>query len=106
MAFACVSLYATSVRYGVAVPSMLVSHRVFQKFSLPLKKPRCTPAARAASTALRCPPDQYSSCPTVMKTFGLAAPVSELPYRSVSTPVWYLTLNPLASSQRVIGYSA
>src|SRR5947207_15189272 len=35
-AFACVSLYVTRVRYGVFVPSMLDSQRVFQKISLPL----------------------------------------------------------------------
>ena len=45
-------------------PSMLVSQRVFQNTSLPLKNARCTPAARAASTLARCPPDQYSSWPT------------------------------------------
>src|SRR3954469_12396282 len=37
LASACVSLYVTSVRYGVPAPSMLFSHRVFQKISLPLK---------------------------------------------------------------------
>jgi hypothetical protein len=42
------------VRWGVAVPSMLGSQRVFQKISLPLKKARRTPASRAASTAARC----------------------------------------------------
>ena len=71
---------------------MLSSKRVFQNMSLPVKSARCTPALRAASTALRCPSDQYSSWPTVRNTFGLAAPVSELPKRSVSTPDWYLTL--------------
>ena len=35
------------------VPSMLFSHRVFQKTSLPLKKARLTPASRAASTFSR-----------------------------------------------------
>jgi len=56
------------VRYGVPEPSMAVSQRVFQNTSLPLKKARFTPASRAASTFARCPPDQYSSCPTDMKT--------------------------------------
>jgi len=31
LALACVSLYVTSVRKGVASPSVLLSHRVFQK---------------------------------------------------------------------------
>src|SRR5207249_4329954 len=60
-AFACVSLYVTRVRYGVAAPSTLASHRVFQNTWLPLKKARFTPAPRAASNAARCAPDQYSS---------------------------------------------
>ncbi len=47
---------------------MLFSQRVFQKISLPLKNARFTPALRAAVTLLRCPPDQYSSCPTDMNT--------------------------------------
>jgi hypothetical protein len=64
LAPACVSLYDTSVRYGVFDVSMLFSHRVFQKISLPLKNARCTPAARAASTFARCRADQYSSWPT------------------------------------------
>src|SRR5437868_2104574 len=36
-ALACVSLYATIVRFGVFEPSMLFSQRVFQKILLPLK---------------------------------------------------------------------
>ena len=32
---------------------MLLSHRVFQKISLPLKNARLTPALRAASTLAR-----------------------------------------------------
>src|ERR1700756_2539118 len=60
-ALKCVSLYVTSVRYGVFEPSVLASHRVFQNTSLPLKKARLTPAFRAASTFARCPADQYSS---------------------------------------------
>src|SRR3989442_259381 len=78
LAFAWVSLYETSVRYGVLLPSMLGSQRVFQKISLPLKNARFTPAARAVSTFARCPPDQYSSCPTDMNTpwcRSLVAPV-------------------------------
>src|SRR5215210_2549669 len=59
LAPASVSLYETRVRYGVPLPSMLFSHRVFQNTSLPLKNPRLTPASRAASTRVRCPPDQY-----------------------------------------------
>ena len=42
------------MRYGVPEPSMLVSQRVFQNTSLPLKKARWTPASRAASTLARC----------------------------------------------------
>ena len=42
---------------------MLFSQRVFQNTSLPLKKARLTPASRAASTFVRCWPDQYSSWP-------------------------------------------
>ena len=49
------------MRYGCAGPSMLVSQRVFQNISLPLKNARLTPASRAASTLARCWPDQYSS---------------------------------------------
>jgi hypothetical protein len=40
---------------------MLLSQRVFQKASLPLKKARWTPASLAASTLARWGPDQYSS---------------------------------------------
>ena len=63
---------------------MLVSQRVFQNTSLPLKKARLTPASRAASTLARCPPDQYSSWPTDRKTpwFLIRAPL-----RSLSTSV-------------------
>ena len=50
---------------------MLVSQRVFQNDSLPLKNARLTPASRAASTLARCAPDQYSSCPTDRKTLWL-----------------------------------
>ena len=65
---------------------MLVSQRVFQKTSLPLKKAKCTPglALRAASTLARCPPDQYSSWPTDKNTLWLR---SSAPERSLSTPV-------------------
>src|SRR5262245_56790094 len=52
-ALACVSLYVTSVRYGVALGSMLGSQRVFQNTSLPLKNARLMPAPRAASTFAR-----------------------------------------------------
>ena len=57
---------------------MLVSQRVFQKISLPLKNARFTPASRAASTFARCAPDQYSSWPTdrndlVLEQLGAAA---------------------------------
>ena len=45
-------------------PAVLASQRVFQNTSLPLMKTRLMPAARAASTLLRCRPDQYSSWPT------------------------------------------
>ncbi len=60
---------------------MLFSQRVFQNTSLPLKNARLTPAARAASTFLRCWPDQYSSWPEEMKTLWFS---SRLPLRSVS----------------------
>ena len=83
-AFACVSLYETRVRYAVPEASMLASHRVFQKTSLPLKKARSTPASRAASTLARCPADQYSSWPTDRNTLCSR---SSAPRRSVSTPV-------------------
>src|SRR5439155_3474945 len=53
LAPASVSLYATSVRYGVFEPSMLASYRVFQNISLPLKNARLTPALRAASICAR-----------------------------------------------------
>src|SRR5437899_10546133 len=46
-ALACVSLYVTSVRYGVCDASVLVSQRVFQDISLPLPNTRWTPAVRA-----------------------------------------------------------
>ena len=64
----CVSLYETSVRYGVFELSMELVHRVFQNISLPLKKARLTPTSRADSTALRSAPDQYSSWPLERKT--------------------------------------
>ncbi len=47
------------MRCEVPDPSIELSHRVFQYISLPLKKARLTPAARAASTFTRCCPDQY-----------------------------------------------
>src|SRR5262245_1011477 len=84
LALALVSLYETSVRYGVLDPSVLVSHRVFQYTSLPVKKARLTPASRAASTLARWAPDQYSSCP--MDTNSLCSS-SSAPRRSVSTSV-------------------
>ena len=82
-AFACVSLYETRVVYGVELPSMLGSHRVFQKTSLPLKNARLTPALRAASTFARCDPDQYSSCPTERNALCSS---SSAPLRAVSIP--------------------
>src|SRR5262245_20571701 len=57
----CVSLYETSVRSDVLLPSMVGSQRVFQNISLPVKNARFTPASRAASTLARWPEDQYSS---------------------------------------------
>src|SRR6185295_6951163 len=81
---AWVSLYETSVLKDVFDTSILASQRVFQKTSLPLKKARFTPAARAASTLARCTPAQYSSCPTDMKTLCSR---SSAPRRAVSTPV-------------------
>src|SRR6185295_7653087 len=86
-ALACVSLYDTSVRYAVPLPSMLASQRVFQNTSLPLKKARCMPAPRAASTLARCGPDQYSSWPTERKALWLFGSSSVAPARSVSTPL-------------------
>ena len=55
---AWVSLYETSVRPAVDVPSMLGSQRVFQKIWLPLKKARFTPASarRLDVRALVCRP--------------------------------------------------
>ncbi len=82
-ALSWVSLYVTNVRYGVLVPSMLFSQRVFQKTSLPEKNARFTPASRAASTFARCCDDQYSSCPTERKTLWLSSNEAE---RSESTP--------------------
>jgi hypothetical protein len=68
---------------------MLSSHRVFQKISLPLKNARWTPFARATSTFVRCPSDQYSSWPTDRKTLCWR---SREPLRSVSAPDEYATL--------------
>ena len=84
---ACVSLYETSVRCAVDVPSMLGSQRVFQKISLPLKNARFTPASRAASTLARWFADQYSSWPTDMNT--LCCSIRLTGARSVSTPLMY-----------------
>jgi hypothetical protein len=64
----CVSLYVTSVRYGVCDGSVLGSKRIFQKMSLPLKNARCMPASRAAVTLALSAPDQYSSWPTASIT--------------------------------------
>src|SRR3984893_12035087 len=83
-ALACVSLYVTRVRLGVLVPSALFSQRVFQNTWLPLKNARFTPAFRAASTFARCPPDQYSSCPTL--TYAACCLIKP-PSRSVSIPL-------------------
>src|SRR3954452_24735307 len=85
---------------------MLGSYRVFQYISLPLRNARLTPALRAFSTVLRWFPDQYSSWPTDRNAFGLGAPGRSKPRPSVWTPAWYLTSEPVASSQRTIGYSA
>jgi len=63
---------------------MALSQRVFQKTSLPLKNARFTPASRAASTCVRCAPDQYSSWPTDRKV--LCCWISP-PRRSLSTPL-------------------
>ena len=79
-----VSLKQTRVLWAVPEPSMLVSQRVFQNTSLPLKNARCTPASRALSTFLRCCPDQYSSCPTDTNVLWFR---SRAPRRSVSTPL-------------------
>src|SRR5215472_11584506 len=75
-----VSLYVTSVRKGVPEPSMLLSQRTFQKDSLPEKKARLTPAARAASTLARWFADQYSSWPTDRNTrwFLISEPLRSL----------------------------
>jgi hypothetical protein len=63
---------------------MLGSQRVFQNTSLPEKKARLTPAARAASTLARWPPDQYSSWPTDRK---VSCSSSSAPLRCASMPV-------------------
>ena len=55
------SLYETRVRRDEFDPSMLGSHRVFQNMRFPAKNAMLTPASRAASTFVRCGPDQYSS---------------------------------------------
>jgi hypothetical protein len=47
---------------------MLGSHRVFQNTPFPVKNARLTPPAKAASTFVRCCPDQYSSWPVDMKS--------------------------------------
>ena len=86
-AFACVSLYETSVRYAVAVPSMLASQRVFQNTSLPLKNARCRPLLRAFSTLRRWPFDQYSSWPTERNALWFAGFRIVAPLRSVSMPL-------------------
>ena len=91
------------MRYGVRDSSVLGSQRIFQNTSLPLKNARCTPASRAASTAARCGPDQYSSWPTERKTLWF---LISAPRRSPSSPVVYATSYPFASSHRIIGYSA
>ena len=64
--------------------AVLGSQRVFQKLSLPLKKARLTPAARAASTLVRWVADQYSSCPTERKVLWSRI---LLPNLALSTPV-------------------
>jgi hypothetical protein len=55
---------------------------------LPLRKARLVPESRAASTAARCGPDQYSSWPTDRNTWWL---LSSEPFRSPSTSVVYVT---------------
>ncbi len=69
----------------------------------PLKNARFTPASRAASTFSRCPPDQYSSCPTDKKMSWFWM---RLPRRSLSMPVVYVTSYPFRSIHLSIGYSA
>ena len=72
------------MRNPVALASVLGSQRVFQKTSLPLKKVRLTPASRAASTAVRWSPDQYSSCPTDRNALWF---LMSAPLLAESTPV-------------------
>ena len=68
----------------MAGPAALDSQRVFQKPSLPLKKARLTPAARAFSIAVRWVADQYSSWPLEMNSLRLS---SVLGRRLTSTPL-------------------
>ncbi len=80
MPFGCgrdslVSLYETSVRFGVEAPSMLGARRVFQKTSLPLKYVWWTPARRAFSAFVNWSWVQYSSCPEDMNTLWLRSSV-------------------------------
>src|SRR5262249_19078039 len=84
---------------------MLGAYRVFQNSSSALKNARGTPPIRAVSPLVRRFPDQYSSWPLEKNAFGLRAPTRSPPRRSVSTPAWYLTSYPFASSHRTIGYS-
>ena len=56
------------MRSWVLGPAALDSQRVFQKPVLPVKNARFVPASRAASMAVRCVADQYSSCPLEMNS--------------------------------------
>ena len=66
------------MRSWVLGPAALDSQRVFQKPVLPVKNARFVPASRAASMALRCVADQYSSWPLEMNSLWLR---SRLPRR-------------------------
>src|SRR2546423_15341391 len=53
-ALKCVSLYVTSVRFAVLLPSLLGSQRVFLHILLPLKNARLSSDAPAVSTLACC----------------------------------------------------
>ena len=80
------SRYDTSTRLGT--PEALGSKRACQSAAAAPKKPRETPASRAAIAASNISFDQYSFCPTERKALWLR---SSAPFACVSVSLEYVT---------------
>src|SRR5436305_1429227 len=83
---------------------MLLSQRVFQNDSLPLRKARLTPASRAAVTLLRCPPDQYSWWPTERNALWFLMTAADGTAHDAETDQLPASTRPVALSVRGAGW--